>query len=43
MPLFSRSFLEFFDAANKKGDFNAGGGSILCLVQERKAENEECR
>jgi hypothetical protein len=28
-PLFSRSFLEFFGAANKKGDFFTGGGSTF--------------
>jgi hypothetical protein len=41
--LFLAARLEFFGAANKKGRFFfAGGGSTLCLVQERKAENEEC-
>jgi hypothetical protein len=33
--------LEFFGAVIKKGDFPQEG-QHLCLVQERKAENEEC-
>ena len=41
-PLLSRSFWNSFDAANKKGRFFTGGGSIFVQYQERKAENEEC-
>jgi hypothetical protein len=37
----SRSFWNSLSAANKKGD-STQEGQHLCLVQERKAENEEC-
>jgi len=40
-PLLKPIVLEFFGAANKKGRFFTGGAAS-CLVQERKAENEEC-
>jgi hypothetical protein len=33
--------MEFFDAATTKGDLTQEGAASF-LVQERKAENEEC-
>jgi hypothetical protein len=40
-PLFKPLVLEFFDAADKKGSLHRRG-QHHCLVQERKAENENC-
>ena len=41
-PLFKPLVLEFLSMLPQKRVINTGGGGILCLVQERKAENEEC-
>src|SRR5689334_1538638 len=41
-PLFSRSYWNSSVLPTKKGDFFTGGRQHLCLIQERKAENEEC-
>jgi hypothetical protein len=40
-PLFKPFVMEFFDAATTKGDLTQEGAASF-LVQERKAENEEC-